>query len=266
MKSSYRRNKKRSGSAALVLTIALVFFVFALDAITQGGVRSLVRASGSQVWGAGSQIVAAVSGSGVLSTRRMLVEENEMLKQEIAQLKMHVAELAVLEAENTSLRSLVRVAEHDDGIVAPITSSLRASPYGTFTIGAGRADDVALGDAVVASTGSGSGYVVGYVEELAEHHALVKRIFAPDIETEALVRGTPFLAEGRGGGNARADVPRALDVAEGDVVASPHFAGYAIGIVGGIERDPANAEQTLFIGLPVNLSILRYVYVVSIGS
>lgn len=248
----------------MVATVAVICILF-IDALSQGGVRSLVRASGAQVWSLGSQGASAVSAGGFFASRKALVEENEELKGEVERLSRRLAELAALEAENSSLRTLVRVAEDLEGVAAPITSSLRASPYGTFTIGAGRAQGIVAGDAVVAGE-SGRGFVIGRVSEVSERSALVVRTFSPETLIESVVRDVPITVEGWGGGNARAEAPRALLLEAGDVVTAPSMRGLPIGVVASILSDAASAYQSVYIGLPFNLSGLSFVYVVSLDS
>lgn len=265
MKSSYRQNNSRRSSRVLAVATVVVICILVIDALSHGGVRSLVRASGTLVWSLGSQGASAVSTGGFFSSRKALIEENEELKSEVERLSRRLAELASLEAENTSLRALTRLAEDLAGVAAPITSSLRASPYGTFTIGAGRAQGIAVGDAVVAGT-SGKGFVIGRVSEVSERSALVVRTFSPETSIESLVRDVPITAQGWGGGNARAEAPRALLLEEGDIVTAPSMRGLPVGVVANVSSDAASAYQSVYIGLPFSLSGLSFVYVVSLDS
>lgn len=235
-----------------------------MDALSGGKIRSLARAAGSQIWKFGSSISESIAESGFISSRRALIEENSALTQQIAQMQERSAAYLVLQDENQALREILRVADitqstkKEIGITAPIVSSFRSSPYGTFQVGAGRADSVSPGDIVLSS----ENFAIGRIEETDLHTALVREIFAPSVSSDALLRGVGVAVEGQGGGNARTSVPRQTAVAVGDAVVSPIFRARAIGIVGKISEDSGSAYKRVDIYLPVNLSALQFVYIV----
>ncbi len=226
--------------------------------------RSLVRQAGSLAWRLGVSIQKSVYGSGFFATRRGLIAENAALKEQVAQFQERSAAYRVLKDENTSLREMLNVAEivrgqnRESGITAPIISSFRASPYGTFQIGAGRADSVSPGNLVL----SAENFVIGTVEAVDEHASLVREIFTPNISSDAVLHGVGVAVQGQGGGNARTDVPRQSEVAVGDPVVSPTLGSRAIGIVGNVSEDSGSAYKRVHIYLPVNLSVLQFVYIV----
>lgn len=231
------------------------------DVASGGLLRGAARSFSTVVWNATSRIESAIFGSGFFSSRRALSSENDALKKRIADLEAELAGQQLMRDENAELRSLVRLAESVNGIAAPIISSVRSSPYGTFMIGAGSADGISAGSIVMA--GGERGFVIGEVAEADEHSSLVKEIFAPGASAEGTLRGAALVFEGQGGGNARAEAPRALSVGEGDPVTSARFSGRLIGIVGAVSSDSSSALRTLYIRTPVNLSELQFVYVVS---
>ena len=226
--------------------------------------RSLVRFTGSHIWGWGAGIERSISGSGFFSTRRGLLAENAALTEQIAQFQERAAAYRVLKDENNALREMLHVAEitqgknKESGITAPIVSSFRASPYGTFQIGAGTADSVAPGNLVL----SAENFVIGRIEATDAHTSLVKGIFAPNTSIDAVIHGVGAAVEGQGGNNARADVPRQAEVAVGDPVISAAFGSRAIGVVGKVSEDPGSAYKRVQIYLPVNLTVLQFVYIV----
>src|SRR3989344_1705161 len=234
MMSLYRHSNKNG--RRLFFAVVLVIVIFLIDGVSGGNIREAVRFGASYVWGAGSRAGSAFLDSGFFSTRRALERENQALRNEIARLQMRAADHEVLKAENESLREFVRLAEGVNGITAPIVSSFRASPYGTFLIGAG-------------------------VEDGGGGQSLVKGIFAPGERTEATIQGVGITVEGRGGGQARADAPRDAVIQAGDPVISTSFGVRAIGIVGRVEEGTGGASQRVFIQLPIPLASLEFVYV-----
>ena len=79
------------------------------------------------------------------------MEENAALREQISRLEERSAAYQVLVEENKSLREMTRAASLGVGVTAPVISSFRASPYGTFLIGAGSADGISPGDIVLSS-------------------------------------------------------------------------------------------------------------------
>ena len=253
----------RSGRRIFTAT-AIVCALILVDAFSGGTVRSLVRRAGSLVWWWGISIERSIHESGFFRTRRGLIAENAALTEQIAQFQERSAAYRVLKDENIALREMLNVAEtakgrsKESGITAPIASSFRASPYGTFQIGAGTADSVSPGNLVL----SAENFVIGRVLTADAHTSLVKEIFAPNVSSDAVLHGIGVAVVGQGGGNAKTDVPREADIAVGDPVISAIFGSRAIGVVGNVSVDSGSAYKRVQIYLPVNLSILQFVYIV----
>ena len=253
--NSFRPNRPRK---RLFIAALLVLVVYGVGFFSAGSLRAFLRDAGYIAWKAGSSFGAAFSGSGYLSVRRALMEENASLREQISRLEEKGAAYQVLVEENRSLREMTHIAELEGGVTAPITSSFRASPYGTFMIGAGSSDGILPGDIVLSS----ESFVIGRVEETSEDSALVRELFASGVSTDALLSNTGITIEGRGGGNARASLPREVSISVGDPVISPIFRGRAIGIVGAVEENQSRGEKVVYIRLPLNLSALKFVYIV----
>ena len=258
--NSYRHSKKSRGP--LLLATILVLLVFIIDWLSGGSVRALLRAGASSVWDVGSRAGSVVFGSGFFSTRRALEEENRTLQEELSQLKVRAAAFDVLKEENDALRKVVDLAKGDSGITAPITSSFRSSPYGTFLIGAGTEDGVRVGSLVIAGDPQFGGFLIGHVQAADARASLVKSLFAPGETTDAIVNNVGITLEGHGGGQARGEAPREAVIEERSIVTSALMGGRAIGIVGKVEKDPGGASQRVYVNLPISLTSLKFVYVV----
>lgn len=258
-----RQNSVRVGRRRLIGATLLLLLLLAIDALSGGAVRGVARTLYAAAWRPISAVSEAVARSGAFASRRALSAENEALRREVERLRVRDASGAIIREENEALRALLPLAERRGGIAAPIASSLRSSPYGTFIIGAGSEAGIAANDVVLAGDGADAFFIVGIVSEVQRNTSLVRQLFAPGAESNALLGGAEIVVEGRGGGNARAQVPRAVPVQVGDPVISPELGGYAIGIVGSAVSEPAGAYSDVNIGLPVSLSALTFVYVVS---
>jgi len=256
MMNLYPRNNDRK---KLLAATALVFFLFVVDVVSGGAIRDQVRAGASVVFRSVAKVSSMTVASGIFSSRGALERESQSLTLQLAQLQERAAGHDALKAENEQLRALIHLAEQHVGVTAPIVSSVRSSPYGTFLIGAGSAEGIVRGNFVLTS----GGFVVGTVSDTASHTAVVAEVFAPGSLIEAVVNGAAISLTGSGGGNASAKVPRGLVLSAGDTVVAPSLGQRAIGIVGAIASSSAQATQDVFVRTPVNLSSLQYIYVIS---
>ena len=252
-------SQRRSGAplfGIFLISVLISVLAFGIDSLSSGALRSYVRTMGSLAMTAAGNVVTSIDRSGILQTHASLTRENADFKAELARRDESILRFQILESENESLRTLAHLAEGKPGASARVLSSFRASPYGTLVISAGINDGVRIG-AIALSTG---GFVLGTVSDADVESATVETLFAPEREVELIDGDIAFTVRGRGGGNARAEIPRDAKVAVGDVLVAKEF-GYPAGIIGFIESASSSATQTLFIRLPVNLDTLQYVYV-----
>lgn len=255
-----RRSIQRAprGRNALLFATICILCIFALDTVLGGPFRNFIRTAASSMWQGAASIRGGVAGSGFFSRNSTLAHENESLKRELSQVRERAAAYSTLKEENATLRVMLRMTEQSQGITAPVVSSYHASPYGTFMIAAGAKDTIAKGDLVLSETG----YVVGRVADVGETRTLVQTAFQSGSTIDVVVGNAAVSAIGEGGGNARVSIPRGIDVQVGDSVVSPVLGGHPVGVVGKVEEISATAEQKVFIVLPVNLSLMRFVYIV----
>ncbi|HWO07754.1 MAG TPA: rod shape-determining protein MreC, partial [Candidatus Paceibacterota bacterium] len=218
---SSRNTRRESFGGLAAMVVVLCAVVFAADYVTDGFFQSEVRRAGGAALSSAASVASAVEGSGFFTSRRALQAENEMLRRELTIAAERLASVQLLRNENEALRELANLAAEEAGVAARVISSYRATPYGTFMIGAGRRDGVVDG-AIVLTEG---GYVLGIVTGAGEYTATVKTVFAPGEDVDLVVRDIAFTAKGQGSGNARADVPREAQLFVGDVARAPAFGG-----------------------------------------
>lgn len=257
--NSYRRNSGRNaplwGVAALVLAIAALF---AIDRISTGSVNGLVRAGAGTASSFVAAMGAAVDGSGFFSRNSTLARENEDLRREIALHAENIAQAEYLRMENDALREMARLAQQESGRTARVLTSFEATPYGTFLIDAGEDAGVRVDDIVL----SPGGFILGIVRSATGDRATVESLFSPGALVEVRAGEIAFQAEGRGGGNARAQVPREAAVTLGMPVIAQAYQRNA-GTIMHIESASSSATADLSIRIPVNLDTLQFVYVVA---
>jgi cell shape-determining protein MreC len=253
---SYDRSQ-REGRHRLFWVTLLVVFIVLIDIVSGGRVRGLVKTAAAEVWTVSARVRAGVFENGYFSSRSSLAAENAALREALSHAQEDAASYQALKDENQELRAIVHLAGGTPGVTAPIVSSVFSSPYGTLLIGADSGtvspDDVVL---------TADNFAVARVESVNGNTATAAQVFAPNNTVNVLIGSKAAQAEGRGGGNARAKLPRDASVHVGDVVTSPELGGRPVGIVGKVDSSPAASEQTIYISLPVDLSALKFVYIV----
>jgi rod shape-determining protein MreC len=260
MEFSYRspRGTHSRKKSRLVATTILVVVLFLIDVISGGKLRASVRVFGSMISTWSGQAGATFTGSGFFTSRAALESQNRTLSEQVAQLQGRAAALSAVQEENDQLRAIVHLAAKSPGVTAPVVSSLEASPYGTFLIGAGSQDGIAVGNLVL----SEDGFVIGRVNDTSARQSLVSELFAPNATVSATVNAVPISLSGQGGGNARANVLRSAAIAIGDIAIAPGLGERPVGIVGQVASSSASASQDVYVRTPLNLSSLQFVYVV----
>ncbi|MFZ2719573.1 MAG: rod shape-determining protein MreC [Minisyncoccia bacterium] len=245
---------------AFIAILLVAAFVFGIDRVSGGLVRDYAQEGGGVIWSAAASAVSIVTENGGLATRRALEEENTELKDALAMRDEQAARFRAVALENESLREMANLASMEDGITVPVLSSFSSSPYGTFRIGGGAAAGLSEGNIVLTP----GGFVLGSITSVSSRGATVEAFFAPEKEIEMQVAGVPFLAEGRGGGNARGEIARDASVRVGDVVTVPAFGGRPSGVIGMLESASSSAYTSIYIRIPRNLDSMRYVHVLSL--
>lgn len=243
----------------LFASVAVVLLL-AADFASGGMLRAAARSLGSVVWSGSTYAQSVFFGGGYFSSKRALSAEIESLREALTARAAEDGRLEILEKENLALRALASLAANEEGIAAPIISSTSASPYGTFAIGVGGNDGVKVGDAVLAA--DRRGYFLGRIAEVRAKSALVKELFAPGERIDARVGDAELSLEGRGGSNARSEVPPALSISKGDTVTSALFPGRIIGLVGSVSEEEGSGLKRVYVRSPLRIPDLLFVYVV----
>lgn len=262
MKPRFYRSVRPEGSGnvfrSMLVYALFVLIIFATDYFSGSIIRSYVRSGSASVQSLGASAYS-VFDSGYFASHSSLVRENQELREELRSRIDRDALVSSLDDELALLKSALQTSENSEGRTVPVRSSLRSSPFGTFLIGAGSAEGVQIGDRVHTL----QGLLLGTVVSVSNDTASVKMLFSAESEQEVVTNDIAFRAFGRGAGRARAEVNRDARISEGDVVYAPEISEAPAGVVGKVETDVSSALKVVHIHLPVELTTLRYVYVVS---
>ncbi|MCD8146777.1 MAG: rod shape-determining protein MreC [Clostridiales bacterium] len=118
-----------------------------------------------------------------------LVEENEALQQELSEVRSELREAQDAQAENEDLRNALGLVEEKTDLTlmdVTVTEGKASSWESTLTISKGSNAGIAVNDVVI----TGTGYLVGVVQEVGTNWATLITILDPSISVSATVYRT----------------------------------------------------------------------------
>jgi len=254
--SSSDRNKKVNVFLS-VLFFLVIFFIF-----TFSGPKTFIFGVASPFWNLKTFIYyLVIDNVNLLLSKDSLIRENENLKLQIDKDKRDMILKDVLSAENDDLKiALNRKDLNKKSILSIILVKPFLSPYDTLIIDVGNDQNISVGDKVVADGNT----FIGYVSEVYNNTSKVVLYSSPGEKVNVLIGNSNIEKEavGMGGGNFEVDVPREVDVKEGDSIIMPSISPNVFGVISKIEYQSADAFQKVLFNSPVNVSELKWVYVI----
>lgn len=194
----------------------------------------------------------------ILSSKKKIFEENTVLKQRIQELELKMLNYDVIAEENERLRLLLgRNPVVEEGLVSRVLVRPSESPFDLLVIDAGFQSGIEVGHAVYAN----GDVLIGEVTDVYSRTATVRLFSSPGDTHSVTVGGNPATAIGLGGGNFEIELPRALDISEGEPVILSQDPYHALGVVERIELNDVESFQKVYAALPVNFFLLPEVVV-----
>lgn len=182
-----------------------------------------------------------------------------------AQNEMLTKQNAALANENRTLMLKLNVfaglgntiSKMPPGIFAGVVARPPESPYDTLRLASGINDSVKIGMEVF----DNGGVPIGVVTSVQTDFSQVTLFSSPGIVTDGWVgpADTPLTLHGAGGGAFAATVPRAANIATGDIVSVPGPGMLPIGTVVQADSDPLSPSVILRIAPTANLFTLGWV-------
>lgn len=191
-------------------------------------------------------------------SKRALIDLAEEQRNDLATARALAWESEILRAENKELRSLLghrdrNISQHAVRIISRPPQSM----YDRVTVDQGSQDGVTVGQH---ATAYGT-VALGLVEEVYPHTAIV-RLYS-NSNTESHVRfvasGLTATAMGHGGGSYVIELPQSVEILEGEQVVHVE-SGKLLGVVGGIDTDPREPFQQVYVRMPVNIRYLEWLF------
>ncbi|MFA6227141.1 MAG: rod shape-determining protein MreC [Candidatus Paceibacterota bacterium] len=247
------RNRKRLWLIVIVLFFLVIFTFSTLSA------RAILFWVGKPFWKVGSSLNSFFSNSlERLKSKSALIAENQLLQSEMTKGKKDTELNRILIQENTDLKDLLgRKSIYSKAVLASILVKPSFSPYDTLIVDIGTDAGVVVGDKVSAD----GNIFIGRVSEVYANSSKVILYSSPDEKVLVLVGSNNVLKEavGIGGGNFKIELPREIDIKEGDDVVIPSISPNIFGIVEKVEYKEADSFQTVLFKSPINVLELKWV-------
>lgn len=240
----------------LVLTIVygtsfIPWFSHASHSLFNGGLRGKVALEDN----------AEQTRDILFTSRKNMSEYITDLEHNLFSLRAKVLDYERLETENETLRETLRASSGLQSVVATTRILKRppASAYDTLVIDAGTENNVAIGQTVVAF---GTLYL-GNVIEVFKDTAIVRLGTSQDVirDVRSVRSGVVLEAKGHNGSHVVIEMPRDVDVVEGDQFMDVLSNKLSL-VVYKITFDDREPFKTVYARSPVNMRYLDWVQVV----
>lgn len=261
--SFLQRNRKflnRDDKKSILIpffTIIFFIFIFSLSYT-----RNILFTVGSPLWYIKNSTVNFMSDNiSVLRSKTSLVEENTQLKDQLLIKNKEQALFEILKKENEDLKNILnRKKSSQKLLLSSVLIKPFLSAYDTLIIDAGKSAGVEVGDQVLAE----GNIFIGYVSDVHDDVSKVVLYSSSGEKVKVLIGNSNIEKEaiGLGGGNFRMELPREIDIKEGDNVVMPSISPNIFGTVEKIEFKESDSFQYILFKNPVNISELKWVEVI----
>ncbi|MBU6430799.1 MAG: rod shape-determining protein MreC [Patescibacteria group bacterium] len=250
-------NKKWQLKAVVAILIFAVFFFVSRAPASKGFLNGIAL----PFWGLENYTFAKFSEyAKAIGSNESLISENQAMKEELEKNKTDLAAFKIVQKENDDLKALLgRNDSKRSFVLAAVLVKPSISPFDVIIIDIGKNKGAKAGDKVLYN----GMIAIGEIEEAYDKSSKVKLYSSSGEKVIALIgpKSTQTEAEGIGGGNFTAKLPRDAEVKEGDAAVVPSISTSVFGFAQKIEINPAESFQKIIFRMPVNLSELKWVEV-----
>lgn len=257
--SSFEDRKKNARKRVFYTATVLVILLFVL---ATGPVRRAVFSISEPVWQAENSIFNS-SFFQYFKTKQSLIDDKVALEQKLFMAGNLLALNQTLQTENDNLKDLLGRKEiKQKTVLATVLVKPPQTPYDSLIIDIGSDNNIKIGDKVMAN----ANIYIGEVSEVMPSSAKVTLYSTPGRRLSVIISASSVTAEavGVGGGNFNIQLPREVEVKEGDVITIPSITTNVFGIVEKVNFKDTDSFQTVLFKSPVNISELGFVEVVTI--
>ena len=238
----------------LCFFVAIILFHFAYPT----ALGNLASRAASPIW-SGKQFLSDKLNElfFFFSSKKELTDDVNRLSSELERAKTLLLDRELLLSENRIIKEQFGRAKEQKGrLIGAILKTPPKSLYDTAVIDIGLEDGVRIGDLAL----SGS-VVLGVVGKVFAHTSLVEFFSTSGKKTAVVIlhddKAIPVEAEGRGGGEFRATLPKEVSIIVGDSVVMPGLSLLLFATIEAIDGSDTDSFQTVRFKNPVSIELLR---------
>ncbi len=242
---------------------AIIFF----HAVYPTVLGDLALRVASPFWSGERFLGDALSGTlAFFESKQTLSVEVSRLSAELEQAQKLLLDRELLRAENQALKEQFgRATKEKERLLGAVLAAPPQSLYDTAVIDIGSLDGVRAGD--LALSGSAT---LGTVSKVFSRTSLVDFFSTAGKKTEISIlhdgKAIPVEAEGKGGGEFKASLPKEVSVIVGDRVILQKSSLLLFATVDAIEGSATDSFQTIRFKNPVSISSLRFLEIQKTGD
>jgi rod shape-determining protein MreC len=238
-----------------------IFVIFLIIILSFSYSRNLIFGIGTPFWIIKNSINNfVINNIELLHSKTSLLKENNFLKQQVDLKNKDTILSDLLKKENEDLKNILnRKKDSQKLILGAVLVKPFLSLYDTLIIDIGDNDGIKVGDRVLVDGNT----FIGYVSEVYNNTSKVVLYSSPGEKVKVLVGSNNVEKEatGLGGGNFKVEMPREIDVKEGDSIIIPSISTNIFGIVEKIEFKETDSFQNVLFKNPTNISELKWIQV-----
>lgn len=196
----------------------------------------------------------------ILASKKSLIIENRKLEEELNKANVELLTRKIIEKENNDLKVLLGRNNMEGKVVLGIVLEKPSiTPFDVVVIDIGKNKGVQKDDKVLYK----DSITIGQIEEVFANSSKVKLYSSPGQKFTALIgsKSIQVEAEGLGGGNFMAKLPRDIEINKGDAAVVPSISSSVFGFAEKIEVSPADSFQKIIFKIPLNLAELKWILV-----
>jgi rod shape-determining protein MreC len=241
--------------------LSIIVIIFFIIVFSLPWTKNILFSMGSPLWTAKNSVSYFFSDNiGVLNSKTNLLKENSLLKDQIGTKNKDQIFYDVLKKENDDLKNILnRKNDSQNFLLSTVLIKPFLSPYDILVIDTGLSNGVSVGDKVLAD----GNIFIGYVSEVYNNTSKVILYSSPGEKINVLIGNNNIEKEaiGLGGGNFKVEIPREINVKEGDPIVIPSISTNIFGTVEKIEFKESDSFQNILFKNPINIAELKWVEV-----
>lgn len=232
---------------ALVLGASMLFFF-----------RSTLVSLSSPVWKGQNFVSLGIKNLfALIKDKDELVEENTVLRERLASYEATLLALQTLESTQLEMLRIFGRSGNEDFVAAGVLVHPPETPYDILIVDAGEEDGVIEGSMVSLPEGG----ALGRVTEVYENQSKVELYSGSGVETNAYLErhNVSIKLIGRGGGSFELELPRDIEIKEGDKMLLPGVESELVGVVSKVMLEPTDSTKKIIVRGVGNINSVRFV-------